>query len=169
MKGGRKYRILIKTPDIDMSGVTNTNSRMIIYLVNLATMVVDTTSQVVRWNKKDTLPDYYDLEVPDDGINYALHYCMRATAGAEQILEVIDMTDFGEGGGGEEGGVPDPITVSGSDVRTDMYNSGYTAKAFTSGHTYRVYLSPADYGTDTINPQPTPGMDLFNIIIAPPL
>lgn len=167
VKGGRKYRILIKTPDIDMSGVTNTNSRLIIYLVNLATMVVDTTSQVVRWNKKDTLPDYYDLTVPDDGINYALHYCMRATAGAEQILEVIDMTDFGEGGGGEEGGVPDPMTVNGSDVRTDMYNSGYTAKAFTSGHTYRVYLSPADYGTDTINPQPTPGMDLFNIIIAP--
>lgn len=166
VKGGRKYRILIKTPDIDMSGVTNTNSRMIIYLVNLATMVVDTTSQIVRWNKADTLPDYYDLEVPDDGINYALHYCMRATAGAEQILEVIDMTDFGEGGG-DEGGVPDPMTVSGSDVRTDMYNSGYTTKAFTSGHTYRVYLSPADYGTDTINPQPTPGMDLFNIIIAP--
>ena len=166
VKGGRKYRILIKTPNIDMSGVTNTNSRLIIYLVNLATMVVDTTSQLVRWNKADTLPDYYDLEVPDDGINYALHYCMRATAGAEQILEVIDMTDFGEGGS-EEGGVPDPISVSGSDVRTDMYNSGYTAKAFTSGHTYRVYLSPADYGTDTINPQPTPGMDLFNIIIAP--
>ena len=167
VKGGRKYRILIKTPDIDMSGVTNTNSRLIIYLVNLATMVVDTTSQVVRWNKKDTLPDYYDLTVPDDGINYALHYCMRATAGAEQILEVIDMTDFGDGGGGggDEGGVPDPMSVSGSTDRNDMYNTGYTAKAFTSGHTYRVYLSDAHL--ELIDPAPGSTWDIFNIILAP--
>lgn len=165
VKGGRKYRILIKTPNIDMSGVTNTNSRLIIYLVNLATMVVDTTSQVVRWNKKDTLPDYYDLTVPDDGINYALHYCMRATAGAEQILEVIDMTDFGEGGGGEEGGVPDPMSVSGSTDKNAMYNTGYTAKAFTSGHTYRVYMSDAHL--DLINPAPGSTWDILNIILAP--
>lgn len=165
VKGGRKYRILIKTPDIDMSGVTNTNSRMIIYLVNLATMVVDATSQIVRWNKADTLPDYYDLEVPDDGINYALHYCMRATAGAEQILEVIDMTDFGEGGGGDEGGVPDPMSVSGSTDRNVMYNTGYTAKAFTNGHTYRVYMSDAHL--DLINPAPGSTWDILNIILAP--
>lgn len=296
LKGGRKYRVLIKSPNIDMSGVTNTNSRLIIYMVNLANIVVDTTTQVARWNKADTLPDYYDIDVPDDGVDYALHYCMRATAGAEQILEIIDMTDFGEGGGGvglfnyvtligngqtpvltepyrglkqgrkyrfvikntdidmtgcsgtgyarlsillrekdhidlpysedttridayrvnigtalpdtaditvpddgkeyyvqlfmraavgaeqmfmafdatdlgegggEEGGVPDPMTVEGSNVRTTLYNSGYTAKALTSGHTYRVWLTPPDYGTDTIDPEPSAVMDLFNIIIAP--
>lgn len=94
VKGGRKYRLLFKSPNIDMSGVTNTNSRLIIYRVNLANIVLDTTTQVVRWNKADSLPNYYDVTIPNDGVDYALCYCMRATDGAEQILEVEDITDI---------------------------------------------------------------------------
>lgn len=57
-------------------------------MVNLANIVVDTTTQVARWNKADTLPDYYDIEVPDDGVDYALHYCMPA-----QIEHLFDPGD----------------------------------------------------------------------------
>lgn len=160
VKGGRKYRILIKTPDIDMSGVTNTNSRLIIYLVNLATMVVDTTSQIVRWNKADTLPDYYDLTVPDDGINYALHYCMRATAGTEQILEVIDMTDFGEGGGGGEIYPPDPISATGQDG-TIVASSLTTVGRLINGHTYRCHLSNPNIDISNVNVGPS--YEVFSI------
>lgn len=160
VKGGRKYRILIKTPNIDMSGVTNKNSRLIIYLVNLATMVVDTTSQIVRWNKADTLPDYYDLTVPDDGINYALHYCMRATAGAEQILEVIDMTDFGEGGGGGEIYPPDPISATGQDG-TIVTSSLTTVGRLINGHTYRCHLSNPNIDISNVNVGPS--YEVFSI------
>lgn len=133
IKGGRKYRILIKSPNIDMSGVTNTNSRLIIYLVNLATMVVDTTSQVVRWNKADTLPNYYDIDVPDDGVEYALHYCMRATAGIEQILEVVDITDYEYGG-----------DIVNNEVTT-TWTSGKTIYATTGELNNATYYNASDY------------------------
>lgn len=133
VKGGRKYRILIKTPDIDMSGVTNTNSRLIIYLVNLATMVVGTTSQIVRWNKADTLPNYYDIDVPDDGVDYALHYCMRATAGVEQVLEVVDITDYEYGG-----------DIVNNEVTT-TWTSGKAIYATTGELNNATYYNASDY------------------------
>ena len=88
---GHIYRIHIN-PNIDLSGITVTGAYDLFAIVAYSDETYEDSNVLFKRYVTDTLEPYYDIMVPESH-SYALLFSMRATAGAEQIITIEDITE----------------------------------------------------------------------------
>lgn len=88
---GHTYRINLMNPSIDMSGVTYTSNSYV--RLAAAAVIENTTVDLLDVSVTAPLNDYYYVRIPTTENSVTLRISMRATAGAEQMYVIEDVTD----------------------------------------------------------------------------
>ena len=118
---GHTYRMYLKNPYIDMTGVTVGTSYGILY-VYLKNEETEESSTIVNIKSGTALKQYYDITIPEDNI-YSIKVQMRASAYQEQVFVFEDLpgnssvSDFGH----ETYNTTNLKFVENSLLDTDMY------------------------------------------------
>ena len=87
IKAGNRYRVWIKNPDVDMTGISgSTKSRLSI----IADYINGTTENIKVWNVNTELPEYYDFIAPNNIVS--IHVGGRCNTGSVLSLYIEDIT-----------------------------------------------------------------------------
>ena len=155
--GNHNYRIHIN-PNIDLSGITVTGAYDLFAIVAYSDETYEDNNVLFKRYVTDTLEPYYDILVPESH-SYALLFSMRATAGAEQIITIEDITSQIDNIRTEE-----ELRLTAGEVVELYYNEN---RVFSDGKQISILNSEGDYaiGDDVANLSTISVANCRNIII----